>query len=93
MVAVEAMACATPVVVTSACGIAEHLELLGHGWVVPPDDPDALGEALRPLLENPDYARSRGEEALSFARAYFSPRAAAQARIALYRELMRPRIG
>jgi glycogen synthase len=88
MVALEAMACATPVVVTSACGIAEHLDSLGPGWVVPPDDPAALAEALRPLLERPDFAASQGAQGRTFVRGRFSPTVAARARLELYDGLL-----
>ncbi len=88
MVALEAMACATPVVVTSACGIAAHLREIGSGWVVPPDDPSALADALRPLLAAADDAAARGRAGRELVRQRFSPAVAAQARVALYRELL-----
>jgi glycosyltransferase involved in cell wall biosynthesis len=90
MVALEAMACGTPAIVTSACGIAEHQRLLDPGWVVPPDDPAALAEALRPLLSQPDHAASRGAAARDFVRAHFSPAIAAAARLDLYASLIGP---
>lgn len=87
MVAVEAMSCGTPVVVTSGCGIAEHLTRLGDGWVVPVDDPAALAGALRPLLRSQDIAASRGAAARRFAAERFGPGVAARARLSLYESM------
>lgn len=47
----EAMACGRPVVVTSACGMSEHVGLGGR--VVPPADPAALAEAIRSQANDP----------------------------------------
>ena len=63
MVAAEAAASGTPVVVTDRCGIAE---VLGpDGAVVVSHDRDALLEAVRSVLQNPDVAAglsARGRE-------------------------------
>ncbi|HCB03676.1 MAG TPA: glycosyltransferase family 4 protein [Nocardioides sp.] len=57
MVVTEALAHGVPVIASSVGGIPEAL---GHGddgsrpgWLVPPDDPAALGQALRRWLEDP----------------------------------------
>jgi len=42
---VEAMACRTPVIATSA-GAAPELIERGGGWLVPPDDPHAMAKAM-----------------------------------------------
>lgn len=60
----EAMACGRPVVAADAGGTAE---LVGTddvaGVLVPPGDPDALGAAVRELLEDPGRRRCLGEAA------------------------------
>jgi glycosyltransferase involved in cell wall biosynthesis len=58
-VVVEAMACGRPCVVTRTVGAAELVVPGKSGFVVPPNDPDALAHALGELLDLPDDARSR----------------------------------
>ena len=60
MTALEAMACARPVVGTDAGGL-RHLISERGGRRVPPGDPQALAEALRELLTQPGLRRAMGE--------------------------------
>jgi glycosyltransferase involved in cell wall biosynthesis len=60
MTALEAMACARPVVATAAGGL-QHLVPDGGGRKVPPGDPAALAGALHELLIDPALRRSMGE--------------------------------
>lgn len=57
-VVAEALACATPALVT-ACdfGPREVVEHGRSGWVVPPDDVAALGGGIDMLLRSPDLAQ------------------------------------
>jgi glycosyltransferase involved in cell wall biosynthesis len=57
----EAMAHGLPCVGTSACAMPEIIEAGVTGQLVPPDDVDALADALAELTENPDLARRMGE--------------------------------
>jgi len=50
MVFAEALAAGTPVILTTACGIAPMLKHGVHGWIVPPLDHGALVAALREAL-------------------------------------------
>ncbi len=59
VVLVEAMAAGVPVVTTSISGMPELVDA-EVGWVVPPDDPDALLAAVREALANPEERRRRG---------------------------------
>lgn len=63
MVAVEAMACGTPVVVTTATGMAQIIEDGVNGFVVPPRAPDALAERLEWFRAHPDAAIEMGAAA------------------------------
>jgi glycosyltransferase involved in cell wall biosynthesis len=58
--ALEAMACGTPVVVTSVASLPEVVTDGETGFVVPPNDPGALREKIRWLLEHPDEAARMG---------------------------------
>jgi glycosyltransferase involved in cell wall biosynthesis len=60
MTALEAMACARPVVATDAGGLG-HLVPDGGGRRVPPGDSRALARALEELLADPGLRRSMGE--------------------------------
>ncbi|MSQ01059.1 MAG: glycosyltransferase [Myxococcales bacterium] len=59
VVLVEAMAAGVPVVTTSISGIPELVDA-EVGWVVPPDDPQALLAAVREALANPQERGRRG---------------------------------
>lgn len=52
LVLLEAMACGTPVVGTDVGGIREIIEDGVNGFLVPPNDPIALGGAIRTIVEN-----------------------------------------
>jgi glycosyltransferase involved in cell wall biosynthesis len=52
MVALEAMALGVPVVAAEVGGLAEVIEHLVTGWLVPPEDPQALARTLREVLFN-----------------------------------------
>ena len=56
----EAFACGVPVVGTGLGGIPELIEPGVDGAIVPPNDPRALGAALRDLTERPDRAHALG---------------------------------
>ena len=60
MTALEAMACARPVVATAAGGL-QHLVPGDGGRKVPPGDSAALAGALRELLSDPQLRRAMGE--------------------------------
>jgi len=59
----EAMAAACPIVATPVGGIEELITDGVHGWLVPPEDPQALALALGAALENPAEAGRRGNAA------------------------------
>ncbi len=59
----NAMLRAKPVVVTDTLGVRDHIEHGVDGFVVPPDDSDALLETLNALLADPARMRAVGEAA------------------------------
>lgn len=72
---VEALGCATPVVVTEAGSLPEVVGRDQGGLTVPPEDPEALALAIHRLLSNPQLAlemgrlgRKRMEELFSWER-------------------------
>ncbi len=60
-VIMEALAHEVPVVSTDVCGISEIVLPGKSGWLIPPEDPQALVRAIREALENPAEARRRGQ--------------------------------
>jgi glycosyltransferase involved in cell wall biosynthesis len=61
LVVLEAMAAGVPVVGSRVSGIPEVVVDGETGWLVPPEDPQALAGALAAALAHPAEARRRGE--------------------------------
>ncbi len=72
LVAVEAMLLGRPVVAAAVGGLTEIVEDGVTGRLVPPDDPQALADAVIDLLTNPDRAAGLAAAGLADARARFS---------------------
>lgn len=62
LVAIEAMACRTPVVATDVGGTREIIAHKKNGWLVPFGDEGALIEALMTIGKDPDLRRRFAEE-------------------------------
>nr|WP_202512359.1 glycosyltransferase [Streptomyces sp. SID3343] len=77
IVPLEAMACGTPVVASAVGGLRDTVVDGVNGLLVPPRDVAALTEALRRLLEQPEWARQMGQAgALRAVSRYAWPRVA-----------------
>ena len=61
LVVLEAMDMGVPVVASAVSGIPEVVVDGETGWLVPPEDPEALAGALAEVLGDPAEARRRGE--------------------------------
>jgi len=70
MVALEAMACGTPVVASQVGGLAFLVKDGETGFTVPVEDPAALADRLYQLFCNPDLRQQMGEKAAAFAQEY-----------------------
>jgi glycosyltransferase involved in cell wall biosynthesis len=71
-VLVEGMACGLPSVAVDAHGPATIVDDGSTGWLVPPDDEEALRSALEEVVNDPDERRRRGEAAYREARSKYS---------------------
>jgi glycosyltransferase involved in cell wall biosynthesis len=71
-VLVEGMACGLPPVAVDAHGPATIVDDGETGWLVPPDDEDALRVALVEVVTDDDERRRRGEAAYEAARERYS---------------------
>ncbi len=70
MVALEAMACGTPVVASQVGGLAFLVQDGVNGFHVPVDDPEALSERLITLLDNHALRAKMSAQAVQIAQAY-----------------------
>jgi glycosyltransferase involved in cell wall biosynthesis len=83
-----ALAFGKPIVLTDVGGFSEVAET-GAALLVPPDDPDALHEALVGLIEDPEARERLATAAAAAAAGPYSWDEAARNTLALYRELTR----
>ena len=60
LVVLEAMEAGVPVIASAVSGIPEIVEDAGTGWLVPPEEPDSLADALAEAWTNPAEAARRG---------------------------------
>jgi D-inositol-3-phosphate glycosyltransferase len=70
MVALEAMACGTPVVASQVGGLGFLVQDGKTGFVVPSDNPELLGQRLVELLGSPELREKMGKQAAKYARQY-----------------------
>jgi D-inositol-3-phosphate glycosyltransferase len=70
MVALEAMACGTPVVASEVGGLAFLVQDGITGFHFPAEDPEALSEKLIALIENEDLCKKMSENAVKVAKNY-----------------------
>jgi glycosyltransferase involved in cell wall biosynthesis len=88
-VLVEAMACGLPVIAVDAHGPAEIVEAGETGWLVPPDDEQALAEALVEAVNGAGERRRRGQAAYATARSRYSWPALAEDVARVYEDVVR----
>lgn len=62
IVALEALACKTPVITTEIVGVADDLEKVNGGIVVPPKNPEMLADALIRILDDKKLQMKMGEQ-------------------------------
>ena len=90
MALAEAMASARTVVATRTGGIPHMIENGVSGFLVEPNDTDAMATRLRELLRDASLRRRIGEAARLRATSVFGSEAIAERTVALYRELLAP---
>ncbi len=87
-VILEASALEIPCVATEVGGNPEIIDHERTGWLVPPDDPDALAECVAQALDRPDIRRRAGREARRKVKEKFSGEACARRMEEVYRGLL-----
>ncbi len=78
MVALEAMACSTPVIASEVGGLAYLVQDGVTGFHVPDQEPEELAGRIHLLLENDDLRMEMSAAAVSYAQQYAWPRIASQ---------------
>ena len=58
----EAMAMQVPVITSKMCGIEELVDDGINGLLVPPQNPEALADAIEALIKHPEQGKTMGEE-------------------------------
>lgn len=87
LVAIEAMACGTPVIASAVGGLQFTVIPEETGLLVPPQDATALAKAIQRILANPAWARTLGENGRERVQALFNWEAIALQMGQLYRQL------
>jgi len=87
MVALEAMACGTPVIATDVGGLSQLIREGETGFLVPGMDPVALAERLGQVLSDQELRKRLGRQAAEYAEAYAWPGIAEQV-IDVYKHIL-----
>jgi D-inositol-3-phosphate glycosyltransferase len=90
MVALEAMACATPVIASEVGGLGYLVKDGVTGYTIPDSDPNALSDRLSTLLMDSQLRRTMGLGAAQYALDYAWEKIAAQI-MDVYQEVMKGR--
>jgi len=86
--AAEAMACGAAVIATTAGAFPEFIDDGRTGILVPPGDPDALADAIRSLLADPERCVRMGAAASEHIRTNFTWQRTAKITLDLYGEVL-----
>lgn len=85
IVALEALACKTPVVTTEIVGVADDLEKVKGGIVVPPKNSEKLAEAIITILKDKKLQKEMGKNGRMLVEEKYTWREVARSMEKLYR--------
>ncbi|KFL52669.1 glycosyl transferase family 1 [Burkholderia pyrrocinia] len=85
----EAMSLGCPAIVTRVGGLPENVEPGVDGWVVPPREPEAIGEILRAIVREPGCVRAMGRSARLKGKREFSFDRFVDATLSVYQKSIR----
>ena len=84
----EAMAAGKPVIATDVGGCAEAVADGETGLIVPPENPQALAEAISALISDPGRARAMGEAGRSRVKSEFTVDRMVEQHLELYQSII-----
>lgn len=88
IVALEALACQTPVVTTDIVGVARDLKQIEGGIVTPPKDIQKLADAVTEILSDVDMQKEMGQRGRKLVEEKYTWKGVASSMEKLYKELM-----
>jgi glycosyltransferase involved in cell wall biosynthesis len=88
LVTLEAMAHRRPIVATNAGGLPDKVRPGVNGWLMEPDDPEALAAALEEALSDDERLKAMGAASRAIVEREFSWSVIADRHIAMYRRLL-----
>jgi glycosyltransferase involved in cell wall biosynthesis len=88
IVALEALACKTPVITTEIVGVSSDLKKQNAGLIIPPRDSKSLAEAITRILSNEDLQREMGENGRRLVKAKYTWQTIAEMTEKVYNELI-----
>jgi glycosyltransferase involved in cell wall biosynthesis len=88
----EGMACERAIVGTAVGGIPDAIGDGANGRLVPPGDADALAHVISELLDDADLRQRLGRRARETALREFTVEQELEKNLALYRQLVEPRV-
>ena len=87
--AAEAMACGVPVVGTTAGALPEVIEDNVTGILVPPKNPQALAQAIKTFIDNPELRQKMGAAGVERVKQRFTWTKSAKATLDVYKEVIK----
>ena len=88
IVALEALACKTPVITTEIVGVSSDLKEENAGLIIPPRDPDSLAAAIIKILSSVDLQIEMGENGRRLVKARYTWKTIAEMTEKVYNELI-----
>jgi glycosyltransferase involved in cell wall biosynthesis len=88
IVALEALACQTPVITTEIVGVAEDLERTSSGIIIPSRNPDKLADALLNILKDFNLQKEMGKNGRKLVEEKYTWKDVAMSMEKLYRNIV-----
>lgn len=88
IVALEALACETPVITTDIVGVAEDLKQIHGGIVVPPKDTAKLADAIQDILEDRKLQEEMGKRGRKLVERKYTWKRVASSMEKLYKNIL-----
>jgi len=88
IVALEALACQTPVVTTDIVGVAQDLKQIKGGIVIPPRDTHKLADAITQILSDAEMQKEMGQRGRKLVQEKYTWKGVASSMEKVYKEIL-----